>query len=132
MAPFRTSPTARLVSASIATALMGGGLIAILGLPPEIAVPFVLLAAVGMGIVGLVLGVQEHAGAVALLAILLPMALFAYVMVLWAAVTRMPSSGYAFVVAGAIPLTMTIFASATTQKKPVATHRQPATLQRAS
>ena len=111
MQPFKTSLTARIVSFSIAFALLGGGLIPTLGLRPAMALPIVLLLAVGGCIVGLLLGVNDHPGAVGFCAVLLPMAFWAYVLVLLVVVNRFPAYAYALDAAGVAVLFSTVAAS---------------------
>jgi hypothetical protein len=115
MKPFRTSITARVVSLSIAFALIAGGLIPILGLTPSIALPIVLLLAVGGCIVGCVLGVQEHTGATAALAIFLPLVLWPFCMVLIGVATKYGEYGWALIAAGAVMSGATAVASFTTR-----------------
>ncbi|HZS42136.1 MAG TPA: hypothetical protein VFF06_35145 [Polyangia bacterium] len=111
MHPFKTSLTARIVSFAIAFALIGGGLIPTLGLRPAIALPIVLLLAVGACIVGLVVGASDHPGAVGFCAVLLPMALWAYVLVLLLVVNRFPAFAYALDAAGVAVVFSTVLAS---------------------
>ncbi len=115
MKPFRTSATARVVSLSIAFALIGGGLIPILGLAPSLALPVVLLIAVGGCIVGGVLGVNEHTGPTAALAIFLPLLLWPFVMLLISVSTRHGEYGWALIAAGAVVSGATAVASFTTR-----------------
>ena len=122
MKPFRTSITARVVSLSIAFALLAGGLIPILRLTPAIALPVVLLVAVGGCIVGCVLGVQEHTGPTAALAILLPLALWPFTLVLIAVATRFGEYGWALIAAGAVMAGATAIASFTTRTAPSIDH----------
>jgi hypothetical protein len=126
MKPFRTSLTARIVSLSIAFALTGGGLIPILGLTPAIALPAVILLAVAGCIVGCILGAQEHTWSVAALAIMLPLALWPYTLVLMLVATRFGEYGWALVAAGALMTGATAIASFTTrpsaEKAPAAQH----------
>jgi hypothetical protein len=120
MKPFRTSTSARIVSLAVAFALAGGGLIPIFGLTPSVAIPIVLLAAVGASIVGLVIGVNDHPGAIALVAMLGPLALWPYTMVLMLVATRFYAWGWALVAAGAAMAGATAIASFTTREAPSA------------
>lgn len=116
MKPFRTSPTARIVSLAVALSLVGGGLLAVTGAGPSVALPLLLLASIGACIVGLVLGANEHTGPVALLAILLPLALWPYVMTMEWIVTSAPRYGSALLIAGGVMLGMTLLATVTTRE----------------
>jgi hypothetical protein len=107
MKPFRTSLTARIVSSAVTLSLVGGGALAMTRAPTS-AVAILLLASVGACIVGLLLGVRDHAGAVALLAIFLPLLLWPYVMVVEWIVTRAPRYGIGLLVAGGVVLAFTL------------------------
>ena len=113
MKPFRTSITARMISLSVALALTGGGL-AVLLTPESLAlIPIVLLLAIGVAIIGMILGVNSQDGAVVVLSILLPLALLPYVMVLEYVGTKQPDYAWALVAAGLVPLALTLVAPIT-------------------
>ncbi len=116
MKPFRTSLTARIVSLAVAFALAGGGAIPIFGFAPAAAVPIVLLLSVAACIVGCLLGAQEHAGATALLAMMLPLALWPYTLLLLLVVARFPQHGWTLMAAGAFVAGLTAIASFTTER----------------
>jgi hypothetical protein len=125
MKPFRTSATARIVSSAIAFALLGGGLIPILGINPAIGLPIVLLLSVGAVIAGLVIGVQDHVAPVAFLAILLPLALWGYVLGLLVIVHHYPGYGLGLVAAGILMTAFTL-AGSVVAKRPAASRIAPA------
>jgi hypothetical protein len=106
MKPFRASITARLLSAAAAFALIAGGLIPTLGLPTGIALPVVLLVAAGCGIVSLVLGVNDHPGQVAMLAIMMPMAFWAYALGLIVIAQKLPAFGWVLLALALVPLAL--------------------------
>jgi hypothetical protein len=122
MKPFRTSLTARIVSLAIAFALVGTGLIPILGIAPAISLPIVFLAAVGACIAGLVLGVQDHPGPVLVLGLTLPLVLWPFTMVAMLVATRFGNFGWALIAAGCVMGGATAIASYTTRHEPVAEH----------
>ena len=113
MKPFRTSLTARLVSLSIAVALAGAGLSLALGLRPSLVVPLTFIAAITLSIFGLVVGVLEYPGAVLLLAILLPCALWPYAMCAEYLREVWPAGGWALLALAALPLGLTVVAPKT-------------------
>jgi hypothetical protein len=118
MKPFRRSLTARIVSSAIAFALLGGGLIPTLGIPPAYGLPVVLLLAVGAVIAGLVLGVQDHPGPVAYLAILMPLALWAYTLALLVIINHVPTYALALVAAGILMAAFTLAGSVIGKRAP--------------
>jgi hypothetical protein len=123
MKPFRTSITARIVSLSIAFALAGAGLIPIAGFSAAVALPIVFIAAVGGCIIGLVLGVNDHPGPVAVLAMMLPLALWPFTMVAIGVATRFGAYGWALIAAACVMSGATAIASFTTRREPrLATH----------
>jgi hypothetical protein len=107
MKPFRTSVTARMISLAATIALTGGGAAVALATHLNWTIPLVLLAAIMAGIVGLALGAYDHPGPVVLLAVLLPMALWPYVMVLELVRTSYPTWSWALIAAGLVPLLLT-------------------------
>jgi hypothetical protein len=106
---FRNSSCARLICLAITVGVSASGVAVAAGAAPWHVLPFALLAGIGFGIVGLVLGVYEHPAQVALFAIVLPMALWPFVIaLLWIAEHR-PELGWAVAAVGAIPLAVTMF-----------------------
>jgi len=93
MTPYRTSLSARLITIGVALALFGGGAIPLFHLPVA-ALPMVLLFSVGLGLVGLLLGVNSHTNSALLLALLMPLALFAYVLALLMAINYVHELGW--------------------------------------
>jgi hypothetical protein len=106
MKPFRASFTARAITAAASFGLIAGGLIALLGLQPHIALPLVLLITVGTSIVALVMGANDHPGAVAALAITMPMAFWAFTLGLLVVVEKFPAYGWVLIGLGAVPLVL--------------------------
>jgi hypothetical protein len=121
MNAFKASLAGRIVSLSIAFALIPGGLISVYGLPRW--VPYILLTAVGGCLVGMLLAIEKHAGAAAALLIALPMLLWPYSMALiWIAETR-PQLGWWLIAAGA---GVTVFSIAGLIKRPSLALPEPA------
>jgi hypothetical protein len=108
MKPFRSSFTARAVTAGATFALVAGGMIPILGLSPVVAIPIVLLLALAAGIPALVMGATEYPGACAALAIALPIGLFAYLFALLNIIEKVPAYGWVLVALGGVPLVFLI------------------------
>jgi hypothetical protein len=106
--PFRTSLTARGFAATASFALLGAGLIPILGLWPGV-LPLVLVTSVGLAFGSLMAGAADHPGEVALLAILGPLAFFVYVCGALVVVEEAPRYAWVLVALAAVP---TIFLSA--------------------
>ena len=103
MKTFRTSPTARILSLVVTSALMGGGLIARWAEQPYHLMPLLLVLCVTTSVVALITGLNDHLGAVLLATGLLTIALLPYSMVLGLA---MRDSKYAELLfaAGIVPL----------------------------
>jgi hypothetical protein len=118
MKPFRTSLSARIISASISWSLIGAGLIALTGMSAGAALPIVLLMSIGGCLVGLVLGVHDHTGPVALLAILLPLILWPYAMAVTWAVDRGTRYGAPLLAVGAVILGLNLIASLVPERRP--------------
>jgi hypothetical protein len=107
---FRSSLCARLVSLAVTVGVSASGIAVAAGAAPWHILPYALLAGIACGIVGLVLGVNDHPAQVALFAIVLPMALWPFVIAtLWIAEHR-PELGWAVAAVGAVPLALTMFA----------------------
>ena len=121
MVPFRTSLTARLVSISAAVAMTGGGLAVVVAPLLTWTVPVVLLVAITIAIMGLILGVYDHPGAVTLLGGLLPMAMFPYSMILEGVREAHPVYAWALIAAGLVPLLLTTLAASTVAARAPAT-----------
>jgi hypothetical protein len=116
MTPFRTSLTARLVSASIAVALAGSGLSVALGAAPSLLIPMTFIVAIMLSIFGLVVGVLDHPLPVVLLALLLPCALWPYVMVVGWMLESMPALGWLLVALATVPVALTVVAPRTVRE----------------
>jgi hypothetical protein len=110
MRPFRTSFTARGLSIGASIALVGAGLTAVTGAEPSVALPIVFLLSAALGIVSLVAGVHTYPGNVAILAFLMPMAFWPYVLGALVIVAHAPTLGYGLIAAGLVPLALTIAA----------------------
>ena len=117
MKPFRTSITARIISGGAIFALAGGGIVAATGINPAWGVPIVLLFTALSGIVGLVLGANDHPGAVLFTALLLPLALWPYTMVLIYITTRRPEWGPVLFAAALLVLALTLYATVTVKRE---------------
>jgi hypothetical protein len=113
MKPFRKSVSATIIGCAGSFALIAGGLIPTLGVNASWAVPVVLLLTIGAGIVGVVLGINSHPGKMALLAMLLPMALWPYTMVLIYSASARPSWSLGLTAAGLMLLGATLAAAIT-------------------
>jgi hypothetical protein len=103
--PFRTSLTARGFTATAAFALLGGGLIPILGLS-HAWLPLVLASAVGLAFGCLMAGANDHPGEVALLAILGPLAFFLYVCGALLVIQVAPSYAWILVALASVPVSL--------------------------
>ena len=97
---FRSSLPGRIVSLSVAFALLSGGLIAVLGLQPAVWVPFALLIPVVGCFFGTMMAIASHEWAALALAVLLPMALWPYTMILMLITTSHHPYGWALIAAG--------------------------------
>ena len=116
MKPFRTSTSARVLSAAIAFALAGAGVTAVAGFDPHAALPIVFLVAAGGGIVGLLAGVYEQTARVALLALLLPLAFWPFTMLAALVATRYPVFGWLEIAVGCVVAGASAIASYTTRR----------------
>jgi hypothetical protein len=114
--PFRTSTTARLLSAAAAIALIGGGLAATAG--SILAMVLALVTAILVGLVGLVLGAEHHGEEVLLVGVVVPMALLPYAMLLVMLVDRRSPAGWALVAGGLAMLAQTALASLVRDRAP--------------
>lgn len=111
MKPFRSSFSAWMLSLGVAVAVSGGGLLAALGVPPHHGTPLLYLGAILCGIIGLVMGVADYPVQVLLGSLLLPMALWPFVIALsWIGESR-PELGWALVAAGLVPVAMSLYAT---------------------
>jgi hypothetical protein len=107
MKPFRTSLTARLLSLSAAIALIGAGILPIVGIPVMyVSVP--ILFSVVIAVVGMVLGVSDHPGTIGLLAATLPIAMWAYVLLALGVLKVYPAWSWALVAAGLVPIALSV------------------------
>ncbi len=109
MTPFRLSFTARLLSAAASLLLAGSGIAVLAGFG-HAAVPVVLMAGIGAGIVALVVGALDYPIQVLLAAVLLPMVLWPYVMVLEWIATENHAFAWPLIIAGAVPAVATFVA----------------------
>ncbi len=108
MKPFRNSFTARSLTAAASFALIGAGLIPVLGLRPALALPVVFLLAIGTGIVSLVMGANDYPGTIALLGMLMPLAFWAYVCGAILVVNVFPAYGWVLISLGGLPVVLLI------------------------
>jgi hypothetical protein len=108
MKPFRSSFTARAVTASATFALIAGGLIPVLDLRADVAVPIVLLVGLFASIPALIVGARDYPGACAALAIAMPIGLFAYLFTLYNLIANAPSYGWVLIGLGGVPLAFLI------------------------
>jgi hypothetical protein len=108
MKTFRSSFTARAVTAGATFALIAGGLIPVLGLRADVAMPVVILLALAAGIPALIMGARDYPGACAALAIAMPIALFAYLFALYNLIEHAPSYGWVLIGLGGVPLAFLI------------------------
>jgi hypothetical protein len=125
MRPYRTSLSARLISLSVSTALIGGGVGALTD--SWVVLGLALTAAIVCGIAGLVVGIEHYGSTVMALVVALPMLLWAYATSLVVVATKFPSWSYAFIAAGMVPLLMTAFASLGVAEEPAVATAQQAT-----
>ena len=96
---FRTSFTARGLLASVSLALIGVGLVPILGLRADTAIPLILVGATLVAMVSMIMGVMDHPGPLVLTIVAFPMMLWGFVFVSLYASTR-PLMGTSLVAAG--------------------------------
>ncbi|HEY7955670.1 MAG TPA: hypothetical protein VII38_10265 [Polyangia bacterium] len=107
MKPFRTSLTARCLAAATAIALVGAGLLPILGIPVMyVSVP--ILVSVVIAVFGMLLGVNDHPGTIGLLACTLPVAMWAYVLAALGVLKVYPAWSWALVAAGLVPIALSV------------------------
>jgi hypothetical protein len=106
--PFRTSLTARGFAATAAFALLGAGLIPMLGLS-HAWLPVVLASTVGLAFGSLMAGANDYPGEVALLAILGPLAFFVYVC--GALVVTEVASSYAWILVALASVPVSLLAA---------------------
>ena len=76
--------------------LLGGGLIPIVGLHADTAIPLVLVGGVVVALVSLVVGITDHETEIAFLVVLLPLTFWAYVFAILYASTRPMMGGALF------------------------------------
>jgi hypothetical protein len=117
MKPYRTSLSARIVSAGAAFALIAAGLVPILGLPVSQALPVIVMITFGAGLIGLLAGIRQYTEAVILLALLLPMGLWAFTLAALVIINAYPSYGWALIAIGSIPIGLLV-ASLGTRAEP--------------
>src|SRR5262249_33662949 len=106
MKPYRVSTSARILSGGAAFALIAGGLVAVLGLDPARAIPLVILVTIAAGLGGLIFAITEHLGAALSAAILMPPAMWMYVLGLVGVIRNYPSLGWALIAGGGVPLAL--------------------------
>ncbi len=107
MTPFRSSLPGRLISASIAFALLSGGLIAILGLTPAVWIPWSLLIPIVGCFFGTVLAIASHQWSALAMAVALPVALWPYTMVLMLVTNTHRQYGWALIAGGLCMVALT-------------------------
>ncbi len=107
--PFRTSTSARLISLAVATALGGGGAAVLTGSIDVMAVS--LLIGITLGIIGFIVGTLDYSIELLVLAVLLPLALWPYAMLLTIMVERRSPYGWALIGIAAAMLAQTALAS---------------------
>jgi len=107
MSPFRSSLPGRIISASVAFALISGGLIAVLGLDPPRWLPFSLLIPIVGCFVGTVLSVASHSGTTLALAVLLPVLFWPYTLALMLITNSYRQYGWLLLGAGIVLAGMT-------------------------
>jgi FtsH-binding integral membrane protein len=101
MKGFGSSKTARLMALSFAIALIGGGAAAYLAPPTSLyLMSLSVFVPIAMNIVGLPQALEEHGFAAILCAIVLPVALFLYMVGLGVLMAYASSAGIALVAAG--------------------------------
>jgi hypothetical protein len=106
MKPFRTSTSARILSGGAAGALIGAGLIPVLGLDTTRTVPLVILWTIAAGMAGLFVGAYEHLRPTLFGAMLLPIVMWAFTLGMLAVIQLFPSYGWALIAAGGAPLAL--------------------------
>lgn len=121
--PFETSLSARLLLVAVAIVTIGGGLIPLLGLNPNIAPPLILVAGGLTALVGIVLGIYDHPLHVLMAALIGPCALWVMTMVVLSATTR-PTIGWALIALGTIPMAFGLASMRRAQPAP-ALERRP-------
>jgi hypothetical protein len=115
MKPFRLSLTARILSGSAAFALIGAGLLPILGIPLLGVLPLVFLLPVVASFISLIYAAEDYPFVIAGLAFVLPIAFFSYVAGTLLIVNVFPTWSWALVALGAVPLTLLIASLGTRQ-----------------
>src|SRR4051812_42621612 len=93
MNAFRTSLPGRIISLSIAFALLSGGLIPLFGLHAATWLPFTLLIPIVGCVVGTILSVNDHTWSAMALVVALPLLLWPYAMALMLICNRYQSMG---------------------------------------
>jgi hypothetical protein len=100
MTPFRSSLPARIISLSVAFALVSGGLIAVLGLEPAEWIPFSLLFPITGCVVGALLAAGTREWSAMAMVVALPIALWPYTMVLMLVTNSYRQFGWLLLAAG--------------------------------
>jgi hypothetical protein len=106
MKPYRTTWSARVLSGGAAVALIGAGLIPVLGLNPVHAVPIVILWTIGVGMAGLFAGALDHMRPTVFAAMLLPLVMWAFTLGMIAIIDLHPAWSWGLIAASAIPLAL--------------------------
>ena|SRR5579859_5449601 len=104
---FRASLPGRIVSLSVALALLLGGLIPILNLDAAVWVPFALLVPITGCFIGTILSIHEHLAAAAALAVALPLTFWPYTMILMLVTTTHRQFGWALLAGGMVMVALT-------------------------
>jgi hypothetical protein len=107
MKPFHASLSAHLLLLAVAVVTIGGGLISLLALDPNVGPAIVLAAGGVIAFVGIVLGVYDHPAHVLMAALLGPLGLWPMTMVVLFASTR-PTFGWGLIALGLLPVCFAI------------------------
>jgi hypothetical protein len=124
MKPFRTSTSARILSGGAAVALIGSGLIPVLGLNTTRTVPLVILWTIAAGMAGLFVGAYEHLRPTLLGAMLLPLVMWAFTLGMLAVVQLFPGYAWALIAASGVPLALFVASFGTRPETETAPSRE--------
>jgi len=103
MASFRTSLSARLFSAAAASALLGAGLVPILGLPGNM-LALALLLPIALGCASIITGVSDYTPQMVLLTALSPVLFFIHACLAFLVVQKFQGYAWALIAGSALPL----------------------------
>jgi hypothetical protein len=106
MTPYRTSLSARILSGGAAVSLVAAGLVPVIGFDHTRAVPLIILFTIAVGLSGILVAIPRHGGAALWASMLLPLAMWPYVMVMSGIMQHYPSYGWALIAAAGVPVAL--------------------------